>query len=110
MWPFSRRVHSYDPVATSIGNVLKDMGLISDADLREAASQQTRHKEKIGDVLIRMGVLTRDQLVHGLDVQRALRTQGQEYKGQLEILKAQARKRVRTSTELQAAYQSQAHG
>lgn len=110
MWPFSKKAPSFDPIETNIGNVLKDMGLIDEAQLQKAALLHIQHEERIGETLIALGAITRDQLDHGLEVQNDLRTEGKEVQGQLKILKAQGRKRIKTSSELKAAYQAHAHG
>lgn len=52
-----------------IGDLLIDVGLISEAQLQEALAIQQTGKEKLGDVFLNMGLLTEQQLIEALEFQ-----------------------------------------
>lgn len=77
--------------ASNIGNVLLKMGLVTEDQLRHAVDVQN-HQEavKLGRVFVDMGILTEAQLADALEKQRKLRT-GQKTEALAEIVEAQAK-------------------
>lgn len=103
VWPFRKKPPTYDVEQTNIGNVLRDMGLITEEELQAAALDHIRNKERLGETLIAHGVITKEQLEQALAVQAKLRTDGKEALGQMDILKSQVRRRQITSSNMKAA-------
>lgn len=83
MWPFGKKP-VYDAEKTNIGNVLREMGLITQEQLLAALMQQDRMKGKLGAILVSNGVITESELESGLGVQKKLRT-GREAEANLTI-------------------------
>ena len=57
-----------------LGEILKEMGLVSDKDFEAAYEEQKKTGEAIGAILVRRGVITSDQLCEGLAKQYNLPT------------------------------------
>lgn len=103
VWPFQKK-HKYDAVKTSIGNVLRDMGLITEQQLERAAAAHIADETRIGEALIAQKAITREQLRQALAVQDKLRTDGKEALGHMDILRSQVQRRHSTSTSMQALH------
>lgn len=106
MWPFntSEKIPPYSEYSegdeTNIGNVLKDMGLVSDAQLKIAALQHSASASRIGSTMIELGYITADHLRRGLKIQQDLRTQGREVVGQMAILRTHVEARKVTQNDM----------
>ena len=84
---------------TNIGNVLILMGLITQVDLSMAVTAQNKRGGYIGEVLISLGSVTRDELETGLCVQEQLRA-GHEVDAQFQMADEQIRQRRQTVDSL----------
>ncbi len=57
-----------------LGQILQEIGVVDDAGLQTALAEQRRGggKEKLGDVLLRLGIVTPEQLLRALEAQANL--------------------------------------
>jgi hypothetical protein len=61
-------------VTTRLGDVLRRRGLVDEADLRRLAQRLSLFtSERVGDILVAMGAVTRDDVASGLRLQRGER-------------------------------------
>ena len=72
MSPFFRKCPSTDP--TSIGNILKDMGVINDKVLLQALNELKKNEDlALGEMLVQMENCTTEQRDFALAKQKAMR-------------------------------------
>jgi hypothetical protein len=101
-WRRDKKTPQYDEEKTTIGVVLREMGLINASQLVDALARQHETKDKLGDILVADGVLTKEALQDALDVQTKLRT-GREVSAHLDITRCQiAARRTTTRRRLRA--------
>ena len=70
----SADTHVLSPIGRRLGELLTAQGLVTHDGLRTALVEHNRTKEKLGAILVRMGLIGEDQLVEFLARQYGIRT------------------------------------
>ena len=104
MWFRKKTRPTTDPVTSNLGNILKDMGHITDEALQHAVFiQNAAAEKKLGETLVSLGYCSPDHVEEALSVQVKLRTDGQEVLGQLDIIKGNIKSRTTAQRTLESA-------
>lgn len=86
---------------TSLGHILKSLGLIDDADLVKAQEIQVTTSRRIGEVLVELGKVTVDDIARALELQAKMRSDKPE-EGMKALVGEQMKQRRRTNAQLAA--------